>query len=34
MDLQLLSAFSDPRLIEMALCLVVIGALRWINHVG
>lgn len=25
------SVFADPRLIEIALCLVVIGLLRWIQ---
>jgi hypothetical protein len=31
MDQQLLSLLSDPRLLEIALCLGVIGLLRWIN---
>jgi hypothetical protein len=34
MDLQLLALFLDPRLIEIALCVAVIGALRWLNHAG
>jgi len=34
MDLQFLSTISDPHLIEMVLCLIAIGALRWINHLG
>jgi hypothetical protein len=29
MDATLAAAFTDPRLIEIALCLAVIAALRW-----
>ncbi len=31
MDQQLLSTFADARLIEIALCLVVIGVVHWIG---
>lgn len=32
MDLQQLVLLADPRLIEILLCLAVIGVLRRINH--
>jgi hypothetical protein len=31
MEQQMLSLFADPRLLEIALCLGVIGVLRWIE---
>jgi hypothetical protein len=34
MDASVTSFLTDPRLIEMALCLAVIGLLRWIDLKG
>jgi hypothetical protein len=34
MDLQLFSLLTDPRLLEIVLCLGVIGLLRWISLMG
>lgn len=34
MELQLFSLLSDPRVLEIAVCLGVIGLLRWINLIG
>ena len=34
MDLQVLVPFFDPRLIEIVLCVAIIGVLRWINQTG
>jgi len=31
MEASLLALMGDPRLIEMGLCLAVIGVLRWID---
>jgi len=31
MEQQWLSVFGDPRLMEIAVCLAVIGVLRWIS---
>jgi hypothetical protein len=31
MEQQIISMFGDPRLIEIGLCLAVIGVLRWIS---
>jgi hypothetical protein len=34
MDPQLLSLIGDPKLIEIALCLLAIAVLRWLNRWG
>ena len=34
MDPQLFSLLTDPRLLEIAVCLGAIGLLRWINLMG
>jgi hypothetical protein len=34
MELQLLSLFGDPRVLEIVLCVAVIWMLRWISSLG